>query len=100
MELMQASLFGEAILVKKKTKPKKRRNESLKNKIKELYDLYEKLYEKNNKWLFDMREAVVENNIIYYIEERQAEPIELINLTLIENIDLKIERMRELCGNK
>ena len=100
MDCIQIDIYGKEKVLKKKNKKRKSicdpKELILKTKIDILYELYEKLYERFNVDLMEQREAIVINNIILFVEERQAEPIELINLTLCENIDYKITKMKEI----
>lgn len=97
MELRQATLFGEAEAVGEKTtaKPKRQKSQDIHNKISILYNLYEKLFYKSDVWLMTTKEAVIKDNIIYYVDERQAEPIGMSELT-INDIDQRIKIMSEL----
>lgn len=99
MVLKQADIFGGYRLIvnkdnKKPPPPKKTANSILKQKIKLLYRMYESLYRKQNISILEPREVIIKNGIISYPEERQAEPIELIDLTL-EDIDKRIDIMKE-----
>lgn len=90
----QASIFGgciEARLKSAKREQKKIASKDLSEKIKTLYRMYEKLYEKQEIYL-EARDCIVKNNIVIYPEDRQAEPISIINLTINE-IDTRIEQM-------
>lgn len=100
MEFKQVNIFGEQILIVNKNNKSvkfktKNKNKVLENKIKILYKMYEELYEKQNINLLDNREIIIKKNIIYYLEERQAEPIDIINLS-INDIDKRILRMKEI----
>ena len=98
MELKQAGIFGEYYLVGKKKKSKKNNNNKnveLKQKLQLLYDLYEKLYEQQNINPLEYRDVIIKGNIIVYPEERQAEPINSIKLT-IHDIDKRISIMQEM----
>lgn len=101
MVLKQADIFGGYKLVinnnNEKLQPpiKKASNKILKQKINILYKLYETLYERQNISLLDNRDVIINKNIISYPEERQAEPIELIYLSIYD-IDKKIEKMKEV----
>lgn len=100
MGLKQVNLFGEQILIinknNKSVKSKiKDKNKTLKNKIEILYKMYEELYEKQNINLLDNREIIMKGNIISYPEERQSEPIDIINLGIYD-IDKRILRMKEI----
>lgn len=96
MELKQANIFGEYYLVGKKKKLRKDidKNLELKQKLQLLYDLYERLYEQQNINPLEYRDIIIRGKIIIYPDERQAEPIESINLT-IEDIDKRINIMQE-----
>lgn len=98
MVLKQASIFGEykEIVIKKKSTPKKRKNEELKQKINILYNLYQQLYEKQNISLLESKEIIINKNIIAYPEERQAEPLELITMNILDDIDKRINKMKEI----
>lgn len=103
MVLKQVTIFGglEPVKIKKDQRKKENnKNKVLKEKITLLYNLYYQLYTKQNIDIFEQKEIILKDNIIIYVDEKQAEPIEFINLALIENIDKKIERMKELCENK
>lgn len=98
MELKQTSIFGgyevlkvgaKAVTRKKQTKLNSK-NKILKIKIKILYDLYEQLFKKFNISFLEQREIIVKGGIVIYPDERQAEPIESIDLK-IEDIDKRIE---------
>ena len=97
MELYQVSIFGEKKIVAVKAnnnyKPKKlsKKNQILKNKIEILYDLYERLYDMQEISILEPREIIKRGNIIMYTEDRQAEPIETINMNIIDDIDKRIE---------
>lgn len=98
MELKQANIYGGYTIVVAKKQPKnvpKKIKTYLKYKIKILYDMYEQLYEKQNISLLDNRDAIIKGNIISYPEERQAEPLELINLNIYD-IDERIKKMKEV----
>ncbi len=95
MELKQADVFGGYKLVEKRHKPKKLvKNQEVKEKIKLLYELYEKLYDKQNIDLFEQRDIIIKGNIICYPNDRQAEPAELTVLS-IEEVDKKIQVMKK-----
>lgn len=99
MDCIQIDIYGNKKILKKKNKKVSICNQKeiiLKNKIKELYKMYEQLYESLNIDLMEQNEVVIKNNIIAFIEDRQAEPLELINLALCENIDYKINKMKEV----
>lgn len=101
MVLRQATLFGEAKAVGKKppTKPKRKKQQTTKNKIDILYSLYEKLFYKSDIWLLTAKEAVIKDNIIYYVDERQAEPIGMSELTICD-IDKRILIMKGVLGGR
>lgn len=92
--LKQANIFGEYFEISVKQKRKCKKNQKLKQKIKILYELYEQLYEKQNISPIEYRDIIIKGTIIIYPEERQAEPIEAINLTL-DDIDKRINIMQE-----
>lgn len=100
MDCIQIDIYGNKKILKKKKNKKVSISDQkeliLKNKIKFLYKMYEQLYESLNIDLMEQREVVIKNNIIAYVEDRQAEPLELINLTLCENIDYKINKTKEI----
>lgn len=101
MSYTQLDIFGNKKAaackkIKKKVPEYNIREITLARKIKMLYALYEQLYEQLEIDLMEQQEIIIKNNIIAFIEERQAEPIELINLELCENIDFKLSKMREL----
>lgn len=97
MGLKQADIFGGHKEIKKKTAApkKKKENKLLKQKIDILYRMYEELYKKQNIGLLEQRDAIIKNNIIAYPEEKLAEPIEIINLSIYD-IDKRIEKMKEV----
>lgn len=100
MELKQANLYGGYKLVvvknnKENTLKKQKLNLKLKQKIKILYELYEALYEKQEISLLDNRDIIINKNIVSYPEERQAELIEMIYLSIYD-IDKRIEKMKEV----
>lgn len=106
MEFKQANIFEEHELIStkivakntpktEKTIVKNKKLEVLKNKIKILYEFYEQLYEKQNINLLENREIIIKGNIISYPQDRQAEPKELIKLTIYD-IDKRIEKMKEI----
>lgn len=96
MELKQAGIFGEYYLIGKKKKSKKNNNKNaeLKQKLQLLYDLYERLYEQQNIAPLEYRDVIIKGNIMIYPEERQAEPIDSIKLTIYD-IDKRISIMQE-----
>lgn len=99
MDCIQIDIYGNKKVLKKKNKKVSicdQKELILKNKIKFLYKMYEQLYESLNIDLMEQREVVIKNNIIAYVEDRQAEPLELINLALCENIDYKINKTKEI----
>ena len=97
MELYQATIFGERREVIKKDnpeyKPKKlsKKNKILKQKLKILYDLYERLYNLQNVSILEQREVILKKDLVIYPDERQAEPIETVQLNIENHIDKKIE---------
>lgn len=97
MELGQVTVFGEVKPVGKppSAKTKRQKSQEIKNKISILYNLYEKLFYKSDVWLMTTKEAVIKDNIIYYVDERQAEPIGMSELT-INDINQRIKIMSEL----
>lgn len=97
MGFKQADIFGGHKEIKKKTAvpKKKKENKLLKQKIDILYRMYEELYKKQNIGLLEQRDAIIKNNIIAYPEEKLAEPIEIINLSIYD-IDKRIEKMKEV----
>lgn len=96
MGLKQADIFGGHKEIKKKTATptKKKENKLLKQKIDILYAMYEELYRKQNIGLLEQRDAIIKNNIIAYPEEKQAEPINIIKLSIYD-IDERIKVMRQ-----
>ena len=95
MELKQASIFGNYIKIgRKKRNTPRNKDPGLKDKIRLLYGMYEKLYEQQNVKLFEIRDFIIKNNIAIYPDDRQAEPIELQRYTIYD-IDERIKRMRE-----
>lgn len=97
MVVRQAGIFGEykQVVIKKKSTPKKRKNEELKQKINILYNLYQQLYEKQNISLLEPREVIIKGDIIVYPQDRQAEPIEIIKMNVLDDIDKRIEVMEK-----
>ena len=100
MGFKQADIFGGYKEIKKKTAApiKKRANDSLKQKINILYEMYEELYRKQNIGLLEQRDAVIKNNVIAYPEDKQAEPINIIKLSIYD-IDERINAMRQALQN-
>lgn len=96
MGLKQADIFGGYKEIKKKTAipTKKKENKLLKQKIDILYRMYEELYRKQNIGLLEQRDAIIKNNIVVYPEEKQAEPINIIKLSIYD-IDERIKVMRQ-----
>lgn len=101
MECKQANIFGGCISIvikdNKDVKPKELsdKGKELRYKLSVLYEMYEQLYKKQNIPLLEQKDIIIKNNILVYPDERQAEPIELINTTL-EDIDQRIEVMRKI----
>lgn len=101
MELYQANIFGgsQKVIVKDSPpiKPKKlnKKNRILKAKLKTLHTLYEKIYELQNIGLLEQREVIVKKDLIIYPDEKQAEPIETIQMNLLSDIDKRIEITKE-----
>jgi len=95
-EVKQADLYGGyKLIVKKEKKPKKLPAKNvLKEKIEMLYALYEELYELQEIKILEPREVIIKGNILIYPQDRQAEPKELIKLTIYD-IDKRIEKMKE-----
>ena len=101
MELKQASIFGEyKQVVKKYNKNNKKsvptKTKELKEKITILYNLYQLLYEKLNIDCLEQREIIIKQNIIIYPDEQQAEPIEITNMNILDDIDKRINKMKEI----
>ena len=102
MELYQATIFGDCRKVIEKHnpeyKPKKlsKKNRELKQKVETLYDLYYKLYELQNISILEQREIIRKGDIIVYVEDRQAEPIEISNMNVLDDIDKRIEITKEI----
>lgn len=97
MGTKQASLFGGYIETKRKSvkpKPKKIRTEELKSKIQSLYNMYEELYKRQGIDIIEARDYIIKGNVAIYPEERQAEPISIVNLT-IRDIDKRLEEMEK-----
>lgn len=110
MGLKQSNIFGGYEPVNKKNggksagnirkPPIKKVNEKLKQKVNELYSLYEelynRLYDRQYINLLDMmlETKTIDNRIIVYPDEQQAEPKDIANLTLYD-IDERINKMRE-----
>ena len=101
MELYQANIFGgkEEVIEKHNPeyKPKKlsKKDQILKQKIKILYDLYERLYNSQNISILEQREVILKKDLVIYPDERQAEPIETVQLNIENHIDKKIEVAQE-----
>ena len=98
MVLKQANIFGEyKVVIKnnKKKSTKREKNKELKTKLKILYELYQKLYEKLDINLLEQKEIIIKKNIIVYPEDRQAEPMEIINMNILDDIDERIKVMQE-----
>lgn len=97
MSLYQINIFGECQKVIKKDnpeyKPKKlsKKNQILKQKLKILYELYERLYKLQNISILEQREVIVKKDLVIYPDERQAEPIETIEMNVLNDIDKRIE---------
>ena len=97
MGCKQVNIFGDyKIIVEKNNKtihPRKTEPQTtkLKQKIALLYNLYKKLYEKQNISILEQREVIVKENLIIYPGDMQAEPKESIKMHLIDDIDKKIE---------
>lgn len=98
MVLKQASIFGEykQIVKKNNRKIKTRKNEELKEKITVLYALYEQLYNNMQISILEPRELITKNNIVAYVDEKQAEPISIINMNVLDDIDKRIEIMKKI----
>ena len=91
--LKQVNIYGELIEIACKSKSvQKPRNQKLKQKIDKLYALYENLFKKQDVNILELREVIVKDDILIYPEDRQAEPVCMIELT-IEDIDKRIEIM-------
>lgn len=100
MVLKQVNIFGECKEIVKKTGNKEKHAKKInfykiRQKIELLYKLYEELYNRQNISILEPRDVIIKGNIIIYPEDRQAEPVELINLTLYD-IDEKIEKMKKV----
>ena len=101
MELYQANIFGgsQKVIIKDRApiKPKKlnKKNRILKEKLKTLHTLYEKIYELQNIGLLEQREIIIKKDLIIYPDEKQAEPIETIQMNLLSDIDKRIEITKE-----
>ena len=103
MVLRQASIFGDyKVVIKhnKKKSTKREKNKELKAKINLLYSLYEQLYETLNISVLEQREVIIKHNIVAYPEDRQAEPMEIINMNTIDDIDERIKVMKDTLSNK
>ena len=100
MKLWQVSIFGEYEQViekdNKEYKPRKlsKKDRILQQKIKKLYDIYEKLYKAQNISILEQREVIMKEGLIIYPDEQQAEPIETAQMT-IKDIDKKISVAQE-----
>ena len=101
MGLYQINIFGKSQKViqknNKEYKPKKlnKKNETLKQKLKILYTLYDKLYKLQNINLLEQREIIKKGDIIVYVEDRQAEPVETKKMNVLNDIDKRIEITQE-----
>ena len=97
----QVDIFGNKVPVKSKTQTKKKKlkKTEFKKKINILYDLDEQLYNKYDINLLEQREIIIKQDVIIYPQDRQAEPKDIINLTIYD-LDKRIERMKELCENR
>lgn len=92
MEFEQLKLFGKSKKNCSKKRTKTRKNDkNLKVKLKELYLLHGKLYDKLNISLFEQREIIKIGNIIAFPEYREAE----INGTQFLSIDERIKVHKE-----
>lgn len=103
MVLRQASIFGDyKVVIKhnKKKSTKREKNKELKAKINLLYSLYEQLYETLNISVLEQREVIIKHNIVAYPEDRQAEPMEIINMNTIDDIDERIKVMKDTLCDK
>lgn len=100
MGFKQADIFGGYKEIKKKTAApaEKKENNLLKQKLNILYEMYAELYRKQNIGLLEQRDAVIKNNIIAYPEDKQAEPITIIQLSIYD-IDERINAMRQALQN-
>ena len=100
MKLWQVSIFGEYQQViekdNKECEPKElsEKDKILQQKIKTLYDLYDKLYKAQNISILEQREVIMKEGLIIYPDEQQAEPIETAQMT-IKDIDKKISVAQE-----
>lgn len=103
----QECIFGGKIEIKNKdnivnNKKLNKKKLLFKNKILELYDLYDTLYCMLNIDILEQKEIIIKKNIVAYTEYRQAEPIELIkinnftNINDLSNIEKKIEIMKKV----
>ncbi len=101
MELYQANIFGgkEEVIEKHNPeyKPKKlsKKDQILKQKLSILYKLYEKLYNLQEISILEQREVILKKDLVIYPDERQAEPIETVQLNIENHIDKKIEVAQE-----
>ena len=103
MVLRQASIFGDyKVVIKhnKKKSTKKEKNKKLKAKLSLLYSLYEQLYETLGIDILEQKELIIKNNIVAYPQDRQAEPMEIINMNILDDIDKRIEVMEDTLYNK
>ena len=106
MEYKQADIFGKYKLIVEKTiknnKPKKQRkkNDDLQKKLKILYELYYKLYEKQNINILEQREVILKKDLIIYPQEMQAEPVQSVKLNLLDDIDKRINIMQEVINKE
>lgn len=103
MVLRQASIFGDyKVVIKhnKKKSTKKEKNKELKAKLSLLYILYEQLYDTLGIDILEQKELIIKNNIVAYPQDRQAEPMEIINMNTLDDIDKRIEAMEDTLYKK
>lgn len=103
MVLRQASIFGDyKVVIKhnKKKSTKKEKNKKLKAKLSLLYSLYEQLYETLGIDILEQKELIIKNNIVAYPQDRQAEPMEIVHMNTLDDIDKRIEVMEDTLYKK
>ena len=48
----------------------------------------------------EQKELIIKNNIVAYPQDRQAEPMEIINMNTLDDIDKRIEAMEDTLYKK
>ena len=99
MVLRQTNMFEEStkiVFSKPKTNPRQREEHLLSKKYEQLYEIYNKIYEKLNINIFEQREVIIiGKTIIAYPEEKQAE----VMGTQFLHLDERIRRNKECLLN-